>query len=54
MSRTDDVINVAGHRLSTGHIEEVIAGHSHVAEVKIHRGLGNKFSSVRFLVLQMR
>ena len=33
MSRTDDIINVAGHRLSTGHIEEVIAGHSRVAEV---------------------
>ena len=32
MSRTDDIINVAGHRLSTGHIEEVIAAHPQVAE----------------------
>lgn len=27
LSRTDDIINVAGHRLSTGHIEEAIASH---------------------------
>ena len=32
MSRTDDVINVAGHRLSTGAIEEVLASHADVAE----------------------
>jgi len=32
MSRTDDVINVAGHRLSTGAIEEVLATHPDVAE----------------------
>lgn len=32
MGRTDDVINVAGHRLSTGEIEEVIASHPAVAE----------------------
>ncbi|RUO32933.1 AMP-binding protein [Aliidiomarina soli] len=32
MGRTDDVINVAGHRLSTGEIEEVVASHSAVAE----------------------
>jgi propionyl-CoA synthetase len=32
MSRTDDIINVAGHRLSTGAMEEVIAGHPAVAE----------------------
>ncbi|MEQ9449200.1 MAG: AMP-binding protein, partial [Rhodospirillaceae bacterium] len=32
MTRTDDVINVAGHRLSTGAIEEVLAGHADVAE----------------------
>ncbi len=30
MSRTDDVINVAGHRLSTGAMEEVIASHPDV------------------------
>ncbi len=32
MSRTDDVFNVAGHRLSTGSIEEVLASHPAVAE----------------------
>ena len=32
MSRTDDIINVAGHRLSTGAIEEVLAKHHDVAE----------------------
>ncbi len=35
MSRTDDVINVAGHRLSTGAIEEVLASHSDVAEAAV-------------------
>ena len=35
MSRTDDVINVAGHRLSTGAIEEVLAGHPDVAECAV-------------------
>ncbi|MBX3200574.1 MAG: AMP-binding protein [Labilithrix sp.] len=32
MSRTDDIINVAGHRLSTGEMEEVVASHPAVAE----------------------
>ncbi|MFA5631127.1 MAG: propionyl-CoA synthetase [Porticoccaceae bacterium] len=32
MGRTDDVINVAGHRLSTGEMEEVVAAHPAVAE----------------------
>ena len=32
MSRTDDIINVAGHRLSTGAMEEVLASHPNVAE----------------------
>ncbi len=32
MGRTDDVINVAGHRLSTGSMEEVLASHPDVAE----------------------
>jgi propionyl-CoA synthetase len=32
MSRLDDVINVAGHRLSTGGMEEVIASHNEIAE----------------------
>ncbi len=35
MARTDDVINVAGHRLSTGAMEEVLAGHPDVAEVAV-------------------
>ncbi|MES1924064.1 AMP-binding protein [Salinisphaera sp. T31B1] len=35
MSRVDDIINVAGHRLSTGMIEEVIAGHPDVAEAAV-------------------
>jgi propionyl-CoA synthetase len=35
MSRTDDIINVAGHRLSTGAMEEVIAGHPDVAECAV-------------------
>ncbi|MBC8051202.1 MAG: propionyl-CoA synthetase [Chitinophagales bacterium] len=35
MARTDDVINVAGHRLSTGAIEEVIASHPAVAECAV-------------------
>ena len=35
MARTDDVINVAGHRLSTGAIEEVLASHPDVAECAV-------------------
>jgi propionyl-CoA synthetase len=35
MSRTDDVINIAGHRLSTGAMEEVLAGHEDVAECAV-------------------
>lgn len=35
MGRTDDVINVAGHRLSTGAIEEVLASHPDVAECAV-------------------
>jgi len=35
MSRTDDIINVAGHRLSTGAMEEVCAGHPDVAECAV-------------------
>ena len=35
MARTDDVINVAGHRLSTGAIEEVLAAHPDVAECAV-------------------
>jgi len=35
MGRTDDVINVAGHRLSTGAIEAVVASHPAVAECAV-------------------
>jgi propionyl-CoA synthetase len=35
MSRTDDIINVAGHRLSTGGMEEVLSGHKDVAECAV-------------------
>jgi propionyl-CoA synthetase len=35
MGRTDDVINVAGHRLSTGSVEAVLAGHPSVAECAV-------------------
>ena len=35
MGRTDDIINVAGHRLSTGALEEVLAGHADVAECAV-------------------
>jgi propionyl-CoA synthetase len=35
MGRTDDVINVAGHRLSTGSMEEVLASHPSVAECAV-------------------
>ncbi|MSO54270.1 MAG: propionyl-CoA synthetase [Rhodospirillales bacterium] len=35
MARTDDIINVAGHRLSTGAIEQVLASHPNVAECAV-------------------
>ena len=35
MGRIDDVINVAGHRMSTGELEEVVAGHPAVAECAV-------------------
>jgi propionyl-CoA synthetase len=35
MSRTDDIINVAGHRLSTGEMEQVLAAHPDVAECAV-------------------
>ncbi len=41
MARTDDVINVAGHRLSTGAMEEVLASHPDVAECAVI-GIGDK------------
>src|SRR2546429_7278121 len=41
MARTDDIINVAGHRLSTGAIEEVLAAHPDVAECAVF-GVANE------------
>ncbi|MCB5945738.1 AMP-binding protein [Acidocella sp. KAb 2-4] len=35
MGRTDDIINVAGHRLSTGAMEEVVASHKDIAECAV-------------------
>jgi propionyl-CoA synthetase len=35
MSRTDDIINVAGHRLSTGGMEEILSAHPDVAECAV-------------------
>lgn len=35
MGRTDDIINVAGHRLSTGALEEILASHADVAECAV-------------------
>jgi len=35
MGRIDDVINVAGHRMSTGELEEVVAGHPAIAECTV-------------------
>jgi propionyl-CoA synthetase len=35
MGRTDDVINIAGHRLSTGEMEEVVGAHNMVAECAV-------------------
>jgi propionyl-CoA synthetase len=35
MGRTDDIINVAGHRLSTGSMEEILASHPDVAECAV-------------------
>ena len=54
MSRTDDIINVAGHRLSTGAMEEVLAAHPDVAEcavIGVHDELKGQLP-VGFLVLK--
>ena len=42
MSRTDDIINVAGHRLSTGAIEEVLSEHQSVAGECAVLGIADK------------
>jgi acyl-coenzyme A synthetase/AMP-(fatty) acid ligase len=52
--RTDDVINVAGHRLSTSDIEEVVAGHEDVAECAVI-GIADEFKGqvpVGFVILK--
>jgi propionyl-CoA synthetase len=54
MARTDDIINVAGHRLSTGAMEEVLASHPDVAEcavIGVHDKLKGQVP-VGFLVLK--
>jgi len=54
MARTDDIINVAGHRLSTGAMEEVLASHADVAECAVI-GVYNELKGqvpVGFLVLK--
>jgi propionyl-CoA synthetase len=54
MGRTDDIINVAGHRLSTGALEEVLASHPDVAECAVI-GVADQLKGqlpVGFLVLK--
>ena len=54
MARTDDIINVAGHRLSTGGMEEVLASHPDVAECAVI-GVADKLKGqapAGFLVLK--
>ena len=54
MTRTDDVINVAGHRLSTGAMEEVLSSHPDVAECAVI-GVGDQLKGqvpLGFLVLK--
>jgi propionyl-CoA synthetase len=54
MSRTDDVINTAGHRLSTGAMEEVLSGHPDVAECAVV-GVGDALKGqvpIGFVVLK--
>lgn len=54
MTRTDDIINVAGHRLSTGALEEVLADHPDVAECAVI-GVDDKLKGqipIGFMVLK--
>jgi propionyl-CoA synthetase len=54
MARTDDIINVAGHRLSTGALEEVLAAHPDVAECAVF-GVADELKGqipIGFLVLK--
>jgi propionyl-CoA synthetase len=55
MARTDDIINVAGHRLSTGAMEEVLTAHADVAECAVV-GVADRLKGhipVGFLVLKV-
>jgi propionyl-CoA synthetase len=55
LGRTDDIINVAGHRLSTGGMEEVLASHADVAECAVI-GVADKLKGevpVGFVVLKL-
>jgi propionyl-CoA synthetase len=55
MARTDDIINVAGHRLSTGALEEVLTSHADVAECAVV-GVADELKGqvpVGFLVLKV-
>ena len=54
MARTDDIINVAGHRLSTGGMEEILSSHGDVAECAV-LGIADKLKGqvpVGFIVLK--
>ena len=54
MARTDDIINVAGHRLSTGGMEEVLSGHQDVAECAVI-GIADKLKGqvpIGFIVIK--
>jgi propionyl-CoA synthetase len=56
MARTDDIINTAGHRLSTGAMEEVLAAHPDVAECAVI-GVADELKGqipIGFLVLKAR
>lgn len=54
MARTDDIINVAGHRLSTGGMEEIISGYPDVAECAV-LGIADKLKGqipIGFIILK--
>lgn len=54
MARTDDIINVAGHRLSTGGMEEVLSAHPDVAECAV-LGINDKLKGqipIGFIILK--
>jgi propionyl-CoA synthetase len=54
MARTDDIINVAGHRLSTGGMEEIVSAHPDVAECAV-LGVADKLKGqipIGFIILK--